>query len=50
MVCLRTSKLEVLGVKLRGLRVLTFVLLNLTWFCFENELVLQYRRNDTNLS
>jgi len=24
--------------------------LNLTWFCFENDLVLQYRRNDTNLS
>ena len=23
-------------------------MMNLTWFCFENELVLQYERNDTD--
>jgi len=23
-------------------------MMNLTWFCFENEFVLQHERNDTN--
>jgi len=24
--------------------------MDLTWFCFENELILQYERNDTNFA
>ena len=50
MVCFQTSKLEVLGVQLRGLRVFNLCLVESNLVCFENDLVLQYRRNDTNLS
>jgi len=50
MVCFQTSKLEVLGVQLRGLRVFNLCLFESNLVCFENDLVLQYRRNDTNLS
>jgi len=47
------SKLQNLSVKGFNSGVqeyLTYVVMDLTWFCFENELVLQYGRNDTNLS
>jgi len=50
MECFQISKLEVLGVQLRGLRVFNLCLVESNLVCFENDLVLQYRRNDTNLS
>jgi len=46
------SKLQNLNVR-SSIKVfkeyLTCDMVDLTWFCFENELILQYERHDTNL-